>query len=130
MNRRAEVSRASNERYLTALASVSGSVPLFQWTREVCHPITRGGRRYRGLNPFSPEDGRLLEAVSRGEFSVNGLRNRDVRMLLWKGRASKIEQRRRTARVGRKLALLRAHGLIRKVGGTHRYVVTIKGERR
>jgi len=127
MPRRAEVSRASNERYLTALASVSGSVPLFEWTREVCRPITRGGRRYRGLNPLSPEDGQLLETVSRGEFAINGLRNRDVRLRLWKGRANKIEQRRRTARVGRKLALLRAHGLIRKVSGTHRYVVTDKG---
>jgi len=29
----------------------------------------------------------------------------------------------------RKLRLLRAHGLIRKVSGTHRYVVSEKGRR-
>jgi len=127
MNRRAEVSKASNERYLSALASVSDTVPLFEWTRQVCRPIQRNGRRYRGLNPLCPQDKGLLQAVSRGEFSVNGFRNRDVRGLLWKGRASEKEQRRRTGRVGRKLALLRAHGLIRKIGGTHRYVVTDKG---
>lgn len=127
MNRRAEVSRASNERYLSALASVSNTVPLFQWTREVCKPIKRNGRRYRGLNPLSAEDRSLLEAVSRGEFSVNGFRNRDVRTLLWKGRCDTTEQRRRTGRTGRKLNLLRAHGLIRKINGTHRYVVTDKG---
>lgn len=127
MNRRAEVSRASNERYLSALASVSNTVPLFEWTQQVCSPIQRNGRRYRGLNPLGPEDRSLLEAVSRGEFSVNGFRNRDLRTVLWKGRCHKTEQIRRTARVGRKLSLLRAHGLIRKVSGTHRYVVTDKG---
>ena len=31
--------------------------------------------------------------------------------------------------VGRQLRLLRAHGLIKKVSGTHRYVVTDKGRR-
>jgi hypothetical protein len=32
-------------------------------------------------------------------------------------------------RVGRQLALLRGHGLIRKVSRTHRYLVTEKGRR-
>jgi hypothetical protein len=127
MDRRAEVSRASNERYFGALASVSETVPLFEWTRQVCRPIKRNGRRYRGINPLSPEDGQFLEAISRGEFSINGFRNRDVRGLLWKGRASAKEQRRRAGRVTRRLALLRAHGLVRKISGTHRYVVTDKG---
>ena len=107
--------------------SVSETVPLFEWTRQVCRPIKRNGRRYRGINPLSPEDGQFLEAISRGEFSINGFRNRDVRGLLWKGRASAKEQRRRAGRVTRRLALLRAHGLVRKISGTHRYVVTDKG---
>ena len=127
MNRRAEVSRASNERYLSALAAVSNTIPLFEWTQEVCRPIKRSGRRYRGLNPLAPDDRRWLEVVSRGEFSVNGFRNRDVRALLWKGLCDKTEQTRRASRVGRKLSLLRAHGLVRKIGGTHRYVLTDKG---
>jgi hypothetical protein len=127
MDRRAEVCRASNERYLQALASVSGTVPLFEWTQQVCRPIKRGGRRYRGLNPLSPEDGRYLEAINRGEFSLKGFRNRDVRAVLWKGRANAQEERRRAGRVTRRLALLRAHGLVRKISGTHRYVLTDKG---
>jgi hypothetical protein len=32
--------------------------------------------------------------------------------------------------VTRLLALLRAHGLIRKVTGTHRYIITAKGRQR
>ncbi|MBI2949354.1 MAG: hypothetical protein HYY23_17065, partial [Verrucomicrobia bacterium] len=35
--------------------------------------------------------------------------------------------RRRSAAIGRKLRLLRAHGLIRKLPHTHRYVVTESG---
>ena len=58
---------------------------------------------------------------------MNGFRNRDVRVLLWKERASAQEQRRRAGRVTRRLALLRAHGLVPKISGTHRYGVTDKG---
>src|SRR6266700_4292723 len=128
MERRAEVCRASNERYLQALGSVSGTVPLFEWTQQVCQPIKRDGRRYRGLNPFSANDGRVLEAISRGEFAINGFRNRDIRALLWKNGSSTREQRRRAGQVSRKLRLLRAHGLVRKINGTHRYVLTDKGQ--
>jgi GTP cyclohydrolase I len=35
------------------------------------------------LNPLSPDDARLLEAVNRGEFAINGFRNRDLRALLF-----------------------------------------------
>ena len=39
------------------------------------------------------------------------------------------DQKRRAGAVTRKLRLLRAHGLIRKVPGTHRYMVSEKGRR-
>ena len=39
------------------------------------------------------------------------------------------EQRRQPAAVTRKLALLRAHGLIKRVPGTHRWVLTESGRR-
>jgi hypothetical protein len=43
----------------------------------------RRRRRLRALNPLGKEDGALLEAVSGHEFLLNGLRNRDVRRLLY-----------------------------------------------
>src|SRR5271166_6677082 len=59
----------------------------------------------------------------------NGLRNRDLRGLLFPTEAaSPKEQRRRSAAITRKLRLLRAHGLIQKVPKTHRYVVSTKGQ--
>jgi hypothetical protein len=87
-------------------------------------------RRLRGLNPLSADDSNLLEAVSRPEFLLNGLRNRDVRRLLFPTEPrDKAEDRRRAAAVSRKLRLLRAHGLIRKVPKTHRYLVSPNGRK-
>ena len=68
-------------------------------------------------------DGALLEVISRGEFALNGLRNRDLRPHLYPAPAGAKEHRR----VTRLLALLRAHGILRKVTGTHRYQLTAKG---
>jgi hypothetical protein len=87
-------------------------------------------RRLRALNPLAVDDSNLLEAVSRPEFLLNGLRNRDVRRLLFPTESdSKAEDRRRSAAITRKLRLLRAHHLIKKVPKTHRYVVTSSGRK-
>jgi hypothetical protein len=127
--RRAEISRAANSRYLEALASVTGTTPLFEEAQNVCQALIVRGRRYRALNPWSAQDGALLEAINRGEFAINGLRNRDLVRLLYSSRASAKERPKCSAAITRKLALLRAHGLIRKVAGTHRYVLTSQGRR-
>lgn len=127
--RRGEVSQAANRRYLEALASVTGKTPLREEAGTVCRPGTVDGQRYRALNPWAPRDGTLLEAVSRGEFTLQGLRNRDLRVLLYPRKGTPEEERRRSGRVTRLLALLRAHGLIRKVSGTHRDQVTERGRR-
>jgi hypothetical protein len=127
--RRAQVSHAANERYLSALAVVDDKTPLSQEAQSICQPLRKDGERYRGINPWSEQDARILEAVNRGEFAINGFRNRDLRALLYSARASEQEQKRRAGAITRKLRLLRAHGLIRKVSGTHRYVVTEKGRR-
>jgi hypothetical protein len=66
--------------------------------------------------------------VNRGDFLINGLRNRDLQALLYEQpAASHPEQRRRSAAISRKLRMLRAHGLIRKVPRTHRYQITAEG---
>lgn len=128
LHRRAQRSQASNERYLDALASVNTSTPLGEMVRDICMPTTYNDKRVRALRPWSQEDTRLLQAVARGEFAVNGLRNRDLQGLLYDAPAdSPEEKRRRSARVSRLLRMLRAHGLIKKVTATHRYVLTSKG---
>jgi hypothetical protein len=125
--RRAEISKKANHRYLDALAATSGTVPLFEWVQKTCQPVCRSGRRYRALNPWSKEDGLLLELVNRGEFALNGFRNRDLCRAFFKPTADPMERKRRLGWMCRRVRLLRAHGLVQKVAGTHRYVVSEKG---
>ena len=129
LHRRAEVSHAATDRYLRALAAVHVSTTLAQEAATVCRTVRREGRRHRALNPFGEADAQLLTIVNRGEFALNGLRNRDVRAKLYDPTDDPKQLRRQMAAVGRRLLLLRAHGLIRKVSKTHRYVVTDKGRR-
>ncbi len=127
MPRRAQVSRAANKRYLDALASTHVGTPMGQLIKPLCRPLTQDGKRYRALHPLGA-DAPLLEALSRGEWTIAGFRNRDLQHLLYLGQArDKKAARRRSSAIGRKLRLLRAHGLIRKLPHTHRYQLTESG---
>jgi len=128
LHRRAEVSRAANARYLSALASVTDKTPMHQAVVPACRTLTVAGQRYRALNPWA-EDGALFEVISRGEFALNGFRNRDLRQALFAPTTDPTKRHRQSAAVTRKLALLRAHGLIKKVTGTHRWMLTESGRR-
>lgn len=129
LRRRAEVSQAANDRYLDALAVVDEGEALGELARPLSQRVVWHGERHRGLN-FWGEDTELLAAIGRGEYAINGFRNRDLRVTLYPEAAASPEESRRAAgRITRKLRLLRAHGLIRKVSRTHRYHVTDKGRR-
>lgn len=131
LHRRAQVSDASNERYLQAMAAVEHNIKLGEILEPVCKPTRLKSKSLRPLRPFDPVDQKLLESIGRGEFTINGLRNRDLRQLMF-GDEQKIdakEKRRRSGIVTRLLRLLRAHHLIRKVPKTHRYQITPAGRR-
>jgi len=126
--RRAQVSQKSNARYLKALAAVSTRTPLKTVTDRLSKAVTWKGKRVRGLNLLGEEDSALLAAAGRGEFLINGMRNRDLQGLLYaKPTQDPAERRRRCGQVTRKLRMLRAHALIQKVPHTHRYIVSDKG---
>jgi hypothetical protein len=127
MHRRAQVSQAANERYLESMATVEEKTPLGELTKRLCRPVRWEGKRVRALNPLSAADARLLETVNRGEFAINGFRNRDLRKLLYKETSDPVTHKKQSAAVTRQLRLLRAHGLIRKVPRTHRYLLTKRG---
>jgi len=152
--RRAEVSQAATTRYLDALAAVADATPVRQLAEPLCRPVPAPRthrqhradlpatpaptpadptvptprRRVRALNPLAADDAALLQAVSRPEFTINGLRNRDLRAILFPQEpASPTDARRQSGKVTRLLRLLRAHGLIQKVPKTHRYLVSPNG---
>ena len=124
--RRAQVSQACNERYLSALAKTNDDCSLEE-SLDVCQPVRWQDRPFRGLNPFGA-DKELLSELGRGEYNLNGLRNRDLQARLFKhAPGDDAEKRRRCGQITRKLRMLRAHGLIKKIPKTHRYQLTDKG---
>lgn len=127
LHRRAVVSQKAGERYADALASVDDTRRLEELTENLERSTKWQGRAVRGLRVLG-EDNRLLLTVSRGEFNLNGFRNRDLQRLLYRGQpADAAEGKRRCAAISRKLRMLRAHGLIKKVPHTHRYLLTDDG---
>jgi hypothetical protein len=132
-HRRAEVSQAANERYLHSLAAVAATTTVGEvarrWTERVPEPGAGGPkpRKLRALNPLSADDAALLTVVSDPRWSVNGLRNRDVAAALYgEPPTDPLQRKQRSAKVGRLLRLLRAHGILKKVPKTHRYQVCEK----
>ncbi len=128
LHRRAEVSGHANDRYLEALASVDDSATLDELARPLERPTVWKRKRVRARHPFQAADSALLEAVARGEFILNGFRNKDLQQIFF-GQTTDVarEKRRRSAWVSRQIRLLRAHGLIRKVAHQNRYHVTKSG---
>jgi hypothetical protein len=126
---RAQVGQQANERYLQALAGLAET----RTVKELAEPLTRRvpeptaksakpPRQVRGLNPLADEDAALLGIISDPQWMIQGLRNRDIVAVLYPGEATDIkERRRRSAHVTRLLRLLRAHSLLEKIPGTHRY---------
>lgn len=130
LDRRVDISRAANERYLEALAVVEEPSPARALLDAVSRPVTRNNRSYRALRPVSRSEAEFFEAVLGGQFLLKGFTNRNLRERLGMCRSVDISERRRqSARITRLLRLLRAHGLIRKVSGTRYYRVTAKGQR-
>jgi hypothetical protein len=125
--RRAQISKNAAGRYLDAFAAIDDDTTLEELIARLKKPTVMSGRQVRALRPFD-HDRQLLAAVARGEFTLTGLRNRDLQLLLFTTPATSAEQaRRRSAWIGRQLRLLRAHGLIAKIHGTHRYQLTVTG---
>jgi len=128
LHRRAQVCQAANERYLDAQAAADTSVPLGDLVARICKPTTWNGHRVRALRPWDQKDLDLIQAVTHGEFAINGFRNRDLQALLFNDLPnSPQEKRRRSSRVSRLLRMLRAHHLIRKVPKSYRYVLAPEG---
>lgn len=126
---RAAFSQQATERYLEALASLDDSTRLEELVETLEQARCTQGKRVRGLRLFG-EDSVLLATISRAEFNLHGFRNRDLQTHLYgpvMDSDTPAERRRRSAAVGRKLRLLRAHGLIEKVEHSHRYVLTQSG---
>jgi hypothetical protein len=127
MRRRVQLSRAANGRYLEALSMVEDRKAICSVLDPVSQRLQTNGRRYRALHPISADEAKWFQVLLRGEFQLQGFRNRDLRRRLF-GPDSDCKERKRTSgRITRTLSLLREHGLIYKVARTNYYRVSKKG---
>lgn len=129
VHRRAELSEKAAERYLDAYAHIDDDTTLEELIARLGEPTLWRNRRVRALRPFE-DDKLLLNALSPAGFAITGFRNRDLQRVFFTSPTTCTkEARRRSAWVSRKLRLLRAHRLIKKIPGTHRYQLTTAGRK-
>jgi hypothetical protein len=127
---RTQASQAANERYIEALAGLDTDIPIEHLVKPICLPTKWKGKRVRDMRPWKKEEVELLLAIRRGEFCTNGFRNKDLVQILYPEIdefSTEKERKKTAARCTRKIRLLRAHGLIRKLPNSYRYVVSKKG---
>ncbi|MBI5292967.1 MAG: hypothetical protein HY872_13925 [Chloroflexi bacterium] len=125
--RYAQVGQQANARYLEALAHVQPVGKSIAQLDDLCQSKTTHGQRVARFNPVSAADGQLFATLLRGEFCLNGFRNKDLVAHLYPRPArTQTERQHRSAHVTRLLGKLRGHGLITKVKQSRLYRLSEK----
>ena len=124
-----EIARASNLRYLDALAPVQDSPASYTQVRELVQSRQHAGRRYAGFNVAKKEDVDFFAAVLAGEHHLHGFRTEDIRQALHGTCSDPIVRRRQAQAISRRLKRLHVRGLIAKIPRSHRWRTSILGQR-
>jgi len=125
--RYAEVSKASNKRYIAALNNIIPKRRIDDEINSVCGSIKVKKRVYTGFNVWQRETIHLFHELSDASYFIHGFTNSDIRNAVWsREQACSAAYRNKMTRL---FAKLRAHGLIKKVPRSLRYHVTDKGRR-
>jgi hypothetical protein len=114
-----EAMRAVNHRYLTHISQWQDRTKERHDLRRLTASVRdEKERSHRGVNFFREDDQQFMAALLRGEHHLRGLRNRTLggRLPGWS-----------PAKIGRTLRRFRAHGLLKRVAGTHKYYLTKHG---
>lgn len=124
--RYAEISKTANKRFLDAMCDIVPAKSIEKEINSVCDRKTVKGRHFTGFNVWSEETLRLFETISDGRYLIRGFTNRDIRRIIFQISPDTPQNRGKTSRI---FAKLRAHGLIRKIPHSRRYMVSGKGRR-
>ena len=110
--------KASNKRYLEFISAFDNKEVGRKRLEKVTSSKVDNNRNYKGFNFFSKDDLSVLAAIARGEFNINGLRNKNLQKLLgFKG-----------GKISRLIKRLRVHGLIKKASDSYEYYMTKIGK--
>jgi len=110
--------KASNKRYLQFISAFDNKEVGRKRLENVTSSKNENNRNYKGFNFFSIEDLLVLTAIVRGEFNINGFRNKNMQKLLgFNG-----------GKISRLIKRLRVHGLIKKATDSYKYYLTKIGK--
>lgn len=115
----ASLLKAANRRYLEFISQLDDPSEGIRKLERISRTVERDGRSYKGFNFYDQEDQKLFEILVKGEFNINGLRNKSIRTFL---------SGKNTGMVSRILRRLRSHGIIKKVGKAYKYYLTKLGK--
>lgn len=110
----------ANQRYLACISALDLPTAGIEALNKIAAPVRDRDRPYKGFNLFFGADQRLFETLARGEFTIAGFRNKDLRTHL---------PGTTTAKLSRCLKRLRLHGIIKQVPRTFKYYMTDLGRR-
>jgi len=106
---------AANLRYLAFLSELDDPSTGLKALDKVTRSVEDHGRGYKGFNFFAATDQQLFEVLVRGEHTISGVRNQDLRRH-FPGKT--------TSQISHVLKRLPTHGLIKKVRRTYKYYLT------
>lgn len=112
--------KSSNKRYLQYISAMGDTSEGAKKLGTISMKVTEKNRSYRGFNFFDKNDERLFKVIIGGEFIINGMTNKDIRLKL-NGKS--------TSQISRLLKSLRLHGIIKKVNNCYKYYLTNYGRK-
>jgi len=112
--------RDSNTRYLEFISTITDRTDGIKNVIKISKSIVENNRSYKGFNFFDEEDLNIMLSIERGEFNISGFQNKDIRRKL---------RDKNPSQISRILARLRFHGLIKMIGRTYKYYLTVLGRK-
>lgn len=108
----------ANRRYIEFLAAIDDPTNGIKRLDKVSKPVRSDNRTYRGFNLFDGDDLKLFAVILRGEFTISGFKNADLRKHL---------SGKTTGQVSTIIRRLRKHGIIKKARHCYKYYLTAFG---
>jgi hypothetical protein len=124
-----EVAVRANWKYLETLSQVDNPKDGLEALNELTKRKIKKKKSIKPFSPLSELDSSAFAAISRGEFTINGFRNADIKeCLTGKGwfQASQLKKQK-TGIISRLLGRLRDYGLIKKIPRSRRWQLTKRG---
>ncbi|MBS4058283.1 MAG: hypothetical protein KGZ82_13265 [Bacteroidales bacterium] len=110
--------KSANKRYLEFISAFDNKEVGRERLKRVASSKSENNRNYKGFNFFDAEDLLILTTIVRGEFNINGFRNKNMQKLLgFTG-----------SKISRLIKRLRVHGLIKKSANSYKYYLTKIGK--